>query len=41
MQEQKLDLSISCREAIEETKAIEETGAFLIYPLGIEKLLGM
>ena len=32
MQEQKLDLSTSCREAI------EEAGAFSIYPPGIEKL---
>ena len=33
MQEQKLDLSTNYREAI------EETGAFSIYPPGIEKLL--
>ena len=33
MQEQKLDLSTSYR------KAIEEAGAFSIYPPGIEKLL--
>ena len=32
MQEQNLDLSTSCREAI------EEAGAFSIYPPGIEKL---
>ena len=32
MQEQKLNLSTSCREAIKEARA------FSIYPLGIEKL---
>ena len=34
IQEQKLDRSTRCREAI------EAVGAFLIYPLGIEKLSG-